>query len=175
MGRLAISPILQCPMRVGVLTISDRVSRGEMEDRGGSAIVGTLRDADGSTEFVMDTVADEAETIGRLIARWCDEERLDAVITTGGTGLGPRDVTPEATMRVVEKRAPGIEEALRSRGLATTPMSMLSRGVAGVRGQTLVVNLPGSPSGAREGAAVLAPVLGHAVDLLHGRTSHKQQ
>lgn len=159
-------------MRVGVLTISDRVSLGEMEDRGGAAVIAGLRDAIDGIEIVTETLPDEGEHIKRRLVTWSDEDQLDAIITTGGTGLGPRDVTPEATLEAIGKRVPGIEEALRAAGMAKLPMAMLSRGIAGVRGQTLIVNLPGSPTGAAEGTAILAEVLTHAVDLLHGRTRH---
>ncbi|HEV3312895.1 MAG TPA: MogA/MoaB family molybdenum cofactor biosynthesis protein [Chloroflexota bacterium] len=159
-------------MRVGVLTISDRVSLGEMEDRGGAAVIAGLRDAIDVIEIVAETLPDDGERIIRRLGIWADEDQLDAIITTGGTGLGPRDVTPEATLEAIDKRVPGIEEALRAAGLAKLPMAMLSRGVAGVRGQTLIVNLPGSPTGAAEGTAILAQVLPHAIDLLHGRTRH---
>ncbi len=159
-------------MRLGVLTVSDRVSRGEMEDRGGAAVVDVLRAVDVGAEIIQHTVADERDAISALLCRWSDHDGLDAIVTTGGTGLGPRDVTPEATLDVISVRVPGIEEALRSKGMEKVAAAMLSRGVAGARHQTLIVNLPGSPSGAREGAEILASVLGHAVDLLHGRTRH---
>lgn len=159
-------------MRVGVLTISDRVSQGVMEDLGGVAVARTLRDVFPDIEVVSETVPDDVEAISAGLVRWVDGQRLDAIVTTGGTGLGPRDVTPQATMAVLAERVPGIEEAIRAAGMRSTPMAMLSRGVCGYRGQTLIVNLPGSPKAAREGTEVLAGVLSHAVDVLQGRTSH---
>ena len=163
---------LESLMRVGVLTISDRVSRGEMQDRAGAAIVAALTEVQPEAQFTTDTVPDEHDAIVTVLKRWCDEDRLEAVITTGGTGLGPRDVTPEATLEVISRRIPGIEEALRADGRTKLPAAMLSRGIVGARGQTLIANLPGSPNGAREGTELLSKVLGHAVDLLHGNTRH---
>lgn len=158
-------------MRVGVLTISDRVSKGEAEDRGGVEVVEALTSRH-DVETIQTTVADERKHIIDMLIRWSDVDGLDAILTTGGTGLGPRDVTPEATVEVIRYRVPGIEEALRAEGRRELPAAMLSRGVAGIRGRTLIVNLPGSPRGARQGAEVVAAVLPHAVDLLHGRTDH---
>jgi molybdopterin adenylyltransferase len=157
-------------MHVGILTISDRVARGEMEDRSGMAIAEALSPL--QAEIQRATLPDDRTAIADLLRRWSDSEALDVILTTGGTGLGPRDVTPEATLDVITTRVPGIEEALRTRGLQTVPTAMLSRGVAGVRARTLIVNLPGSPNGAREGAELLVPVLPHAVALLHGITRH---
>lgn len=163
---------LELLMRVGVLTISDRVSKGEMEDRGGLAVAKVLTTAYPEVDLTMQTLSDERSQIADLLRLWCDQDLLDAILTTGGTGLGPRDVTPEATLDAIESRVPGIEEAIRALGAVGVPAAMLSRGVAGVRRRTLIVNLPGSPSGAREGAEIVVSVLGHAIDLLHGRTRH---
>ena len=158
-------------MRAGVLTISDRVSRGEAEDRSGDTLEELLR-ADGY-DVTRRLVPDEADEISAAIRELADETAL--VLTTGGTGLAARDVTPEATRSVLDREAPGIPEALRADSLAKTPHALLSRGVAGVHGRTLVVNLPGSPGGCRDGYAVLQPALGHALGLLaEAETAHRQ-
>jgi molybdopterin adenylyltransferase len=164
--------LLELSMRVGVLTISDSVSRGVAEDRSGAAICDVLDSWELTADVVQVTVQDEQDGISSTLKGWADDDHLDVILTTGGTGLVPRDVTPEATLSVITFRVPGIEEAMREQGRAKIPTAMLSRGVAGVRNQTLIVNLPGSPEGAREGTELLLPVLGHAVDLLHGKTKH---
>ena len=156
-------------IRIGILTISDRCFRRERDDRGGPAIANSL--PDGLYEVVRrDVVPDEAASISATLRDWASA--CDVILTTGGTGLSPRDVTPEATLSVLDRQAPGIPEALRADGLRHTGFAMLSRGVAGTIGRTLVVNLPGSPNGAREGIAVLLPVLEHAVRLLRGEQPH---
>jgi molybdenum cofactor synthesis domain-containing protein len=158
-------------VKVAILTISDGVSAGEREDRSGDALE-ELAGGDGH-EVERRLVPDEAREIARAIEELA--AAADVVLTTGGTGLGPRDVTPEATRTVLQRDAPGIAEALRADSIAKTPHGLLSRGVAGVVGRTLVVNLPGSPGGARDGWAVLQPALGHAVSLLADEpTRHRQ-
>ena len=154
-----------------MLTVSDGVAAGVREDRSGD-LLAELLEADGH-EVVRRIVPDEREDVAAIIAELCELARL--VLTTGGTGLGPRDVTPEATAEVVERLAPGIAEAIRADAIAKTPHGLLSRGLAGVRGQALVVNLPGSTGGCRDGYAVLRPALEHALGLLAGAdTAHKQ-
>jgi molybdopterin adenylyltransferase len=158
-------------MRVAVLTVSDGVSEGTREDRSGDVLEELLA-ADGY-EVERRVVPDERDAIADAISDLADEARI--VLTTGGTGLGPRDVTPEATMTVLERAAPGIAEAIRADSIARTPHALLSRGIAGVVGSTLVVNLPGSPGGCRDGFAVLRPALGHALELLAGQPSGHRQ
>jgi len=158
-------------VRAAVLTVSDGVASGEREDRSGDELERLLA-ADGY-EVERRVVPDEREMIAEAVAELADDAPL--VLTTRGTGLGPRDVTPEATLEVVDRVAPGIAEALRADSIAKTPHGLLSRGVAGVRGATLVVNLPGSTGGCRDGYAVLRPALEHALSLLAGEgTAHRQ-
>jgi molybdopterin adenylyltransferase len=158
-------------MTVAVLTVSDRVSRGEADDASGDLLEALLR-ADGH-DVERRVVPDEADQIAAAIEELAAAAAV--VLTTGGTGLAPRDVTPEATRTVLQREAPGIAEAIRADSISKTPHGLLSRGAAGVVGRSLVVNLPGSTGGCRDGYAVLRPALGHAVSLLADRaTAHRQ-
>jgi molybdopterin adenylyltransferase len=154
-----------------VLTVSDGVDMGTREDASGDLLEELLRGE--GFEVVRRVVPDERSAIAEAIEALADEARL--IMTTGGTGVGPRDVTPEATVSVLERIVPGIAEAMRADAIGKTPHALLSRGIAGVRGRTLVVNLPGSTGGCRDGFAVLQPALRHALELLAGEeTAHRQ-
>ena len=158
-------------MKAAVLTVSDGVSAGERDDASGDLLV-ELLGAEGY-EVERRVVPDDREAIADAIVELAAEAEL--VLTTGGTGLGPRDVTPEASAEVIDRAAPGLAEAIRADSIAKTPHGLLSRGIAGVRDRTLVVNLPGSPGGCRDGFAVLQPALRHALELLAGeQTAHRQ-
>jgi molybdenum cofactor synthesis domain-containing protein len=152
-------------LRFGILTASDRSARGERADASGPALADRIRER-GWIVSRQAIFPDEEATLRAALAEWADSGEVDVILTTGGTGFSPRDVTPEATRAVIEREAPGLAEAMRSAGLAKTPHAMLSRAVAGIRGRVLILNLPGSPKGAIENLEVVLPVLEHAVHLL---------
>ncbi len=156
-------------IRVGILTVSDRSARGERVDTTQEAIREVLKK--GPFEVAAyEVVPDEPAQIRRVLRLWADQLGLELILTNGGTGLAPRDHTPEATREVLDKEVPGLAELMRLEGLKKTPMAALSRGVAGVRGRSLIVNLPGSPKGAAESLAALLPVIPHALEVITGRS-----
>jgi molybdopterin adenylyltransferase len=159
------------PIRAAILTVSDAGSRGERADTSGPAIRELLATIDATVER-YEIVPDERQQIAATLAAWCDEGGLDLLLTTGGTGLAARDVTPEATLDIAHRLVPGIAEAMRAEGMRHTPRAMLSRGVAVTRGGTLIVNLPGSEKAVRESLSAVLGVLPHAVELLAGVTEH---
>jgi molybdenum cofactor synthesis domain-containing protein len=155
--------------RAGVLTLSDKGSAGQRQDVSGPVIRDMLEGL-GIRVEISDVIPDETDMIRSKLISWSDDLRLDLILTTGGTGLSPRDVTPEATLAVIDRRVPGMEEAMRAESLKKTPHAMISRAVVGTRRQTLIVNLPGSPKAARECLESIAPALPHALDKLGGDT-----
>jgi molybdenum cofactor synthesis domain-containing protein len=158
-------------IRAAVLTVSDRSARGERADESGAVLAELLREA-GASVVAREVVSDELESLTAKLGELADREDVNLLVTTGGTGLSPRDNTPEATRAVIEREVPGIGEAMRAETLRQTPTAMLSRAVCGVRSGTLVVNLPGSPKAVRECFAVIRPVLAHAVATLTGGSDH---
>lgn len=164
-------------MRVAILTVSDRGARGEYEDRSGPILAELVQNKTPWQVSHRAVVPDEQAEIAATLIRWCDEG-INLILTSGGTGFSPRDVTPEATKKVIEREAPGIAEALRAESLKITRHAMLSRAVAGIRGQTLIINMPGNPKAVRENMAVLLPILPHALELLtnspSGESQHRQ-
>lgn len=153
-------------IRVGVLTVSDRASAGETQDQSGPLVAQMVQERLGAIVAQTAIVPDERHEIERVLRSWCDQGQIELVLTTGGTGFAARDVTPEATQAVIERPAPGFGEAMRAASLQVTPHAMLSRATAGIRGRTLIINLPGSPKAAGENLAVILPVLPHALELL---------
>jgi molybdopterin adenylyltransferase len=160
-------------LRTAILTISDRSSRGERDDVSGPALVAEIKNL-GWVVVKTGLVPDDVEEIKAVLIQWTSTRQIDLILTTGGTGFSPRDVTPEATQAVIERSAPGLAEAMRSESLKVTPHAMLSRAVAGIRNRTLIVNFPGSPRAAVENLAIIAPVIPHAVELLHESTTAEQ-
>ena len=153
-------------IRFGILTLSDRSSRGERADASGPALA-RLIEAESWSIVKQSILPDDETAIRDLLISWADGEEMDVIVTTGGTGFSPRDVTPEATRAAIQREVPGMAEAMRAASLKVTPHAMLSRIVTGIRGKTLIINLPGSPKGAVENLQVVIPVLPHAVQLLH--------
>lgn len=152
-------------MRFGILTLSDRSARGEREDASGPALALQIRAENGSV-VRQQILPDDESTVRATLIEWADSDEFDIILTTGSTGFAPRDIAPEATRSVIQKEAPGLAEAMRLESLKKTQHAMLSRAVAGIRGQTLIINLPGSPKGAVENLQTIFPVLPHAVQLL---------
>jgi molybdenum cofactor synthesis domain-containing protein len=154
--------------RASVLTISDSASRGQRKDSAGPLIAEFLTLTGRFTMVDREIVPDETDAISSALRKWCDSGSCDLIVTTGGTGLSPRDVTPEATLRVIEREIPGIAEAMRLEGLKNTRRAMLSRAVCGTRRETLIINLPGSPGGVRDGLSAISEVLEHAIKKIQG-------
>jgi molybdenum cofactor synthesis domain-containing protein len=153
------------PIRIGIITISDRSSRGERIDESGPALVHAVSQQ-GWQVIRTEILPDEIEQLIKTLTEWTESGAMDLILTTGGTGFSPRDITPEATQAVIQRPTPGLSEAMRSASLRITPHAMLSRATSGIRARTLIVNLPGSPKGALENFAVLLPILPHAIQLL---------
>jgi molybdopterin adenylyltransferase len=151
----------------GVITVSDKGSRGEREDKSGQEIIGMLKGIGANVLHAM-IIPDEKDQIKEALLEYADIRTLDIIVTTGGTGVSPRDVTPDATLDVIEKEVPGMAEAMRRESAAITPHAMISRAVVGIRGNSLIINLPGSPRGARQNLAVILPALKHAIEKIKG-------
>jgi molybdenum cofactor synthesis domain-containing protein len=161
-------------IRAVVITVSDACSRGERKDDSGETLVQLLEEL-GAEIVATKIVSDDLDPLANTLRDFADRSRVNLIVTTGGTGLAPRDNTPEATLAVIERAAPGLAEAMRMETIKHTPMAMMSRGVCGIRSGTLIVNLPGSPKAVRESFAVIRPVLNHAAALLGGDTKHTSQ
>ncbi len=157
-------------MTFGIICVSDRCSKGICEDKSGSLIREILSSLGETKEYII--VPDEKEEIEKALIYLCDDIKADVILTTGGTGFAPRDITPEATKSVIEKEVPGIPEAIRNESLKITKNAMLSRAVAGIRGKSLIINLPGSPKAVKESLEIVIPVLPHAVKTLSGDTQN---
>lgn len=154
-------------IKVGILTISDKGARGEREDKSGHILSSMISQINGIVD-AYEVIPDEKEIIRGKLIDYADQKRLDLILTTGGTGVSPRDVTPDATSEVIEREIPGMAEVMRIEGLKSTPFSIISRAVVGIRGGSLIVNLPGSPKGARENFEVILPSLPHAISKIKG-------
>ncbi|HEY6118703.1 MAG TPA: MogA/MoaB family molybdenum cofactor biosynthesis protein [Pyrinomonadaceae bacterium] len=160
-------------IRAAVITVSDACARGERDDVSGQALVQLLSEI-GAEIVTTQIVSDDLDPLTKTLREFSERSDVNLIITTGGTGFGPRDNTPEATSKVIEREAPGLAEAMRMETLKHTPLAMISRGVCGISSGALIVNLPGSPKAVKESFAVIRPVLGHAVALLAGQTKHSQ-
>jgi molybdenum cofactor synthesis domain-containing protein len=156
-------------VKIGIITASDKGSKGEREDLSGKIIAEMLQDMGKVEHYAI--VPDDKSQLKKEMIKMADELKIDLIFTTGGTGLSPRDVTPEATLEVIDRLVPGIPEVMRSKSLEKTPNAMLSRAAAGLRGQTLIINLPGSPKGVSECLAVILPALGHGLEIMKGSAS----
>lgn len=157
-------------MKFGIICISDRCYKGECEDKSGPAIAECIKELSSGNEYRL--VPDEKDMISKAIVDLADSENCDVILTTGGTGFAPRDITPEATKAVIEKEVPGISEAIRAKSLEITDRAMLSRAVSGIRGKSLIINLPGSPKAVKESIGFIIGVLPHAVETLSGNTQN---
>ncbi len=155
-------------IRVAILTISDRASKGEYADKSGEVIKNIMKDLPAEI-VIYEVIPDNSELIKQKFIEYCDSLKLDLVISSGGTGLGPRDFTPEATRAVIEKEVPGISEAIRIEGLKSTRNAMLSRGIAGIRGDTLIINLPGSPRAVQEALSTILEAVEHGLEMVQGK------
>ena len=162
---------MSTPISAVVITVSDACARGERHDESGVKLVELLNDL-GAQIVSREVVSDDLLPLVELLEKHSENTHVNLIVTTGGTGFGPRDNTPEATKKIIEREAPGLSEAMRAESLKHTPMGMISRGVCGVRSGCLIVNLPGSPKAVTESFAVIRPVLPHVVDLLAGKTRH---
>jgi molybdopterin adenylyltransferase len=160
-------------IRIGIITISDRSARGERPDESGPALAKVIVDQ-GWQVVRLSVLPDEFNRIKELLAEWADNDAVDVILTTGGTGFSPHDITPEATQAIIQRLTPGLTEAMRRASTGITPHGMLSRATAGIRARTLIVNLPGSPRGAVENLAIILPVLPHAVQLLREEPAAEQ-
>ena len=160
-------------LRAKILVLSDLATKGEREDRSGPVVRETL-ESQGWQVTALEVLPDEFGQIRDRLMTWADSEDCDAIFTSGGTGIGPRDVTPEATRSVIETEVVGLSELMRAEGTKSTPMAALSRAIAGVRKRKLIVNLPGSPRGARESLESIMMILPHAIDQIQGRTAHSE-
>jgi len=158
-------------IRSVIITVSDACSRGEREDLSGVALADLVADV-GGVIVERRVVSDDLEPLAETLDQFAARDDVNLILTTGGTGFGPRDNTPEAARRIIEREAQGLSEAMRAETLKQTPMAMISRGVSGIRSGTLIINLPGSPKAVRESFAVIKPVLSHAIDLISGKTQH---